>query len=140
MAGLKEVAFGVDDFQREIVLSPEESLKQILFNMFVMRPGQLPSQPRKGIDIRSYLYKTEDEIDTNELKQKILFNCSDLLTYLTLDDIVINVFDWQGQGVLFILLPLKRDNDEAILMTFQGDDKDNILFNFKVESMKILNT
>lgn len=140
MAAIREVAFGVDEFQKEKILSPQESLQQILYNIFVMRPGQLPSQPDKGINIRSYLYRLEDDIDTNDLKQKIFRNCSDLLTYLTLDDIVVNVMDWQGQGILLIILPIKLDDDEAIILTFNLDDKDNIVFQFKVESMKIINT
>lgn len=136
MAFLKEVAFGVDDFNKPKLLTPQESLAQILYNIFVMEEGTYPSLPHIGIGIRRYLYKYREDINITELKQKIFVNCTDLLPFVEFDDIDIIVTNYQNQGIMMIMIPLKI-TDETMLLAFSTDDKNEILFRFQVESIKL---
>lgn len=134
----KEVAFGVDEFNNPKVLSSKDSLVQVLYNIFVMEPHTMPSQPEKGIGIRRYLYKYREDIDTTELKKKIFVNCTDLLPFIEFDDIDVIITDYQGQGIMLIVIPLKI-TDESLLLAFSIDEKNQILFKFQVETLKVIN-
>lgn len=136
MAFPKEVGFGTDDKGKPLVLDAKKSLAQLIFNMFMLDPGTYPSQPEKGIGIRRWIYKTEDEMNLDELKRLIFSNCSDLINHLELDDVRVTFVEHQGQGILLIMIPLKID-DEALLIGFNGNDKNEIQYRFQVESMKL---
>lgn len=136
MAFPKEVGFGSDDMGRPKVLSQNASIAQIIYNIFLMEPGTYPSQPEKGIGIRRWLYKTEDEIDSTELKKRIFENCSDLISFLEFDDVEVIFTDIEGQGVLIVILPLKVTN-ESMLLAFSKGEENNVYFKFQVEALTI---
>ena len=67
MAEIKhELTFGIDNFGKQNMLSKSESVAQVLINLLFMRPGQMPSLPHLGINIKQYLYKFEEDIDVTE--------------------------------------------------------------------------
>ena len=95
----REVDFGTDDFNRPKVLSLKESYCRLLLNILILKPGNLPSLPHIGINIKQYLYKLESEIDIAELKDKIYEQCSELLPLIMSDEMRIFITKQENQDI-----------------------------------------
>ena len=124
-----EVDFGVDNFGDPKLLSPDDTIVQLLLNILFMRPGQLPSMPHIGIDIRSKLYSFVDELDTEELKQDIISQCRALMPYLNLDTLSVNVVDYNNDSVLVITFPTISQNSDVLVALKKSEDN-GIIFNY----------
>ncbi len=133
---IREVDFGVDNFQKPKVLSIKDSIAQLIMNMFLMRPGNMPSLPNVGVDIRKYLYKTENQLDLSELKKKIFDDCSQLLSFVSIGDIQTVIIQHEGQDLLLIHIPLigLDDGDESLIMGFQQEQNGSLRIKYQFES------
>lgn len=141
MVTIKEVGFGPNAFDEPTVYSPLESLGQIFYNIFVMRPGTLPSLPHIGIDIRQYLYKLEGTINYDELRNKVFNSCTELLNFINFGDIIIKEIDIKKVRTLVIIVNASIDDDSyALIMAMRQGTQNEVLFNFKAESLKIMNS
>ena len=136
-----EVDFGVNNFQQPKVLNARDSIAQIILNLFMMRPGSMPSLPDIGINIGSYLYMLEGDVDLEEIKTKIFSQCTDLLSFLSIGDIKIFFAPYQGQSMLVVILPIQGldDEEEMLLMGFTKDQNNGLLFNYQFEQGQIFN-
>jgi hypothetical protein len=137
-----ELDFGLDNFQKPKILNAKDSVAQIILNLFMMRPGSMPSMPHIGIDISSYLYMLEGDIDLEDLKTKIFSQCTDLLAFLSLGDIKIFFAPYNGQSVLVVALPIQgldEKQDEVLLLGFTKDQNNGLLFNYQFEQGQIFN-
>ncbi len=136
-----EVDFGVNNFQQPKVLNAKDSIAQIILNLFMMRPGSMPSLPDIGINIGSYLYMLEGDVDLEEIKTKIFSQCTDLLSFLSIGDIKIFFAPYQGQSMLVVVLPIQGldDDEQMLLMGFTKDQNNGLLFNYQFEQGQIFN-
>lgn len=142
MSGLSEVNFGFDNFQQPKTLSPRDSIAQVILNLFMMRPGNMPSNPDIGIDIRQYMYRLEGDIDVEELKEKIFTQCSELLAFVSIGEIQVLVTPHEGQSILLVILPLvgfDEEDDASLIMGFRNDANNEVLFNYQFEQGKFFN-
>lgn len=140
MVAIKEVGFGPNEFNEPTVYSPIESLGQIFYNIFVMRPGTLPSLPHIGIDIRSYLYKLAGTINYDELRQKVFDSCTQLLTFIKFGDILIKEVDIKNVRTLVIVVNATIEDDSyALIMAMRQGNQNDVLYSFKAESIKMVN-
>ena len=128
----KEVDFGLDNFQRQRVLSINQSIAQIIINLFFMRPGNIPSLPHIGINIKQYLYNLEYGIDVDGLKENIYKQCPALIPYLNMGEVKVFVADYKGQGILMVSIPILTDNT-TLLLGFTKNNSGDILFNYNIE-------
>lgn len=132
-----EVGFGKDNFGNPKQYNIRDSISLIILNILLMKPGNLPSMPHIGIDIKSYLYLNENQINAEELKQKIYEQCHEMFIYLVASDIKIYITNQQGSNILLIYLPIKINNkDDAILYSFQNDINGEIQYNYAFESLR----
>lgn len=140
--GIKEVDFGLDNFKDPKTLSIKDSIVQILLNLFLMRPGNLPSLPHIGINIREYLYTMDTGFDVEELKKKIYSQATEVLQYVSLGDVQIFSAPYQGEQVLVIMIPVSglSDEDETIVMAFMQDENSSELsYNYQFKDISIIN-
>jgi hypothetical protein len=128
----KEVDYGIDNFQQQKVLTSNESLVQVILNLFFMKPGNLPNLPYIGININSYLYKLEDQLDADELKKKIFDQCSELISYINIGEIKIFISEYKNQSILLIYLPVLGSS--ALLLGFTKTTSGEVLFNYDYEN------
>ena len=130
-----EIDFGLDNFGKQKLLSQSETIAQLILNILLMRPGQMPSMPHIGIDIRKYLYKFEEDIDSEALKREINYQCSILIPYLDLSGLKLMVVDYHGEGVLMIIIPISiTGSEETLLIGFKKDNANGeIVFNYQFE-------
>jgi hypothetical protein len=107
MAILPELALNLNNFQQQKILSINDSVAQILINLFLMRPGNLPSLPHIGINLPDYLYRTAGEINVDELKNTIATQCNELLNGVVTGEIdVIFLPDYKGQPMLIVAVEI----------------------------------
>jgi len=107
----QDVDFYMDEFGKPTTYSEKDSIAKMILNLLLLKPGNLPSEPFMGVDIRKYLYMREDEIDVNELKNSIYNSCHSLLPYI-MGDIKIYLKDADtddGRKVLILYFPLTID-------------------------------
>jgi hypothetical protein len=130
-----EIGFKLNEFQQQEILSINESIAQIIINMFLMRQGNLPGLPHIGLNIRDYLNRHEDEIDAEDLKAKIMSQCHELIPGLITNNInVYTSLDNNNRTVLIISIGL-TDKSENDLVYFgfrkDADGRINYLFEFE---------
>jgi hypothetical protein len=78
------------------------------------------------------MYKFEEDIDAEDLKEKIYTQCSELIPYLSLGDIKVFVANYKGQGILMISVPIVAG--DTIVYAFSKDSAGNVLFNYDFET------
>lgn len=128
----KELQFGLDNFSRQKVLTEKDSIAQALLNLLFMRPGQMPSLPHIGINVRKYLYQFEDEINVGELKEDIAYQCSELLPYLDMSNLQLFIVPYRGVDILMLMVPILVEGDTPTLVIgMQRGDNGNVVFNYQ---------
>lgn len=129
----KEMDFDIDNFGRQKYLTSIESIGNIILNLFFMRPGSYPSMPDLGLNIRSMLYGLSDEIDVDEIKNKLQTQCTELLPHLVLGEVRVFVKELNGHDVLMITIQVETDGTaETLIYGFTKDNKTGeTLYNFE---------
>lgn len=134
-----DVAFGLDDFGKPLLKSEAALMKNVILFVLFSRPGQYPSLPNIGLDIQSLLYSFYDEIDNNDLKAKIIAQCTALGTYFDSNNIIVRKIIYRNKPSLMIhiegtdtTLPtgytVKSDTEKyQIGITF--DELDQMIYN-----------
>lgn len=137
---IREITFELNNFREAKVLSYKDTVAQSIINLFFMRPGNIPSLPHVGLDITSYLYKLEDEIDEEEFKQKIYTQCSALSSYITIEEVQMAMIPYEGyDDVLLIILPVNiTGEDELLVIGFAKDFGGQVLSNYQFQDREIL--
>ena len=141
MAIKSELEFGLDNFGKQKKMSEKDTITQMLINLFLLRPGQLPSLPHIGIDIRQYLYQFEDEVNAEEIREKIVYQCMSLTPYIYLDSIQVAFIPYEHESLMYIIVPLRTtvDNGGTIIYGFKKQKKSNIVtFNYKVTDEQLM--
>lgn len=135
---IREVGFDLDEYGEGRVLTPAESLGQLLYNIFITVPGSIPSEPQRGIDIKKYMYRPKGTIDETDLRDKVFLNCHPLFEFLTPDDIRIVETEVRGQTVLQIFIQVYIDgNLHQLMMSFgKKVDRRDVYYRFYDEVMK----
>lgn len=140
MAGFKpEVGFGLDNFQKPKVLSLKDSIAQIISNLFFMRPGNLPSLPHIGINIREYLYQLDGDLDVEGLKEKIYSQCAELISVISIGEIKIFIAPYNGMDILMIIIPIIGLGEEQNLVLAFAENNNELLFNYQFTNETLFN-
>lgn len=130
----KEIDFGLNNFGEQKTLDSAESLAQSILNLFLMRPGSIPSMPHIGINIKQYLYKLDDTFDVDEIKDKIYNQCPELIPYILIGEVKIFLGNHENQAVLIISVPIETSSmKKTILYGFGKDSSGNMIFNFQFD-------
>ena len=86
------------------------------------------------MNIQQYLYKFEDEINTDDLKNQLALQCSDFLPEIDNGDFDVYKTVHNGRILLIFKLPLIDDiNDRDVAIGVTTNTKGEIVYNF-VES------
>lgn len=131
---INEVTFGVNNFGIPKVLSSKESIAQLFKNILFLVPGQLPSMPHIGINIRKYLTAHVEDEDLSMLKEDIAYQCSDLVPYLDLSGMVITPINYNNRSTIFIMVPVNiNDSQDDLIMGISKSDDGRVVFNYKFD-------
>lgn len=97
-----DAAFGVDAFGKPRIISEAELIKNVVMFVLFAKPGQYPSIPTIGLDIQTLLYSFYDEIDNDDLRDKIISQCGALNVYFTRGNITVRKLIYRGKPSLMI--------------------------------------
>lgn len=133
----RDVGFDKDDFQKHRIYNETESLVNYILNILLLKPGNMPSMPSLGVDIKSFVASDMGALDTETLKSLIISNCGDLLPYLSADEVFVGVVpDNKGVPFLIIKIPIKtKENtpDIGVYYGFYRNELNELKFNFTID-------
>ena len=131
-----EVTFGLDNFGKQKTLSLSETIGQLVLDILLLKPGQLPSLPHIGMNIKQYIYKFQEDIDPEYIKSQLQTQCRDLSMYIDTQSFQIVVFPLDTESILFISVKLTSIVDEVpkdLLIGFKKvKNSEKVTFNYKI--------
>ena len=107
-----DATFDLNKFSAPKLISTDELAKNIIFFILFSKPGTYPSLPMIGMDIEKYLYSFYDEINVDEIKSKLIEQCSFLEQYFSSNNISITKSIKDNKPSLDIQInysPMKED-------------------------------
>lgn len=129
-----EVQFGLNNFKEPITLTESESIGQLFKNLLLMRPGQLPSMPHLGIDIKQYLYAFEEELDTEAIKEEISKQAASIMPYVNTDSLEFTTVTIKGTTVFVLMLPINiQNNTKTMVLGMRKNSNNAVVIDYKFE-------
>lgn len=97
-----DAGFELNEFNQPKLKSEVELIRDVLLFVLFSTPGQYPSLPNIGLNIKPTLYTFYDELDVEELKGQIMEQCEALGYYFKNGTIFINKTIYNNQPSLLI--------------------------------------
>lgn len=101
--------FSVNDFNKPKMLSTLETYVYNIMMLLFGEPGFYPSIPSIGMNIKQYLYKFEDDINTIEIKSELARQCREFLPEIVSGDLDVTVKTLNDRPILIFQLPIIDD-------------------------------
>ena len=135
-----EVSFSFNKYKQPELLNLRQSVANIICNALFMVPGNIPSMPNAGVDIRQYFYQEESSISSEKIKYDLMNSCG----YLPGGASITNV-DYSTQTatdgltvfLLIIRISFPGEGDTALGVALQQDSKQSDYINFNFEYVDI---
>lgn len=125
--------FGVDSYNRTKVLNESQTVAYNVLTLLLGKPGFYPSIPSLGMDITKYLYRFEDEIDVDTIKDELVSQCKDFSVQVANDDFtVIKTTYGDNQPLLVFIIPaiIANKENQLVLGVTYSNENQQIKFNF----------
>ncbi len=97
-----DTTFELDEFARPRLRGEGELLKNTILFILFTKPGQYPSIPFVGLDIKNLLYSFYDDINSNDLAAEIRKQCVALGRYFDNGTINIRKIRYRNKPSLMI--------------------------------------
>lgn len=137
----REVDFGLNNFGKQNILSQSESMAQLIINLLLMKPGQMPSMPHMGINIKKWLYEFEDDLNTLILQREIEEQCSIMVPYINTENMVVTFMKRLPEPVLLIIIPfdiMEDGKDLVIGFKKSTNNLGKVTFNYEFQDRDLL--
>lgn len=130
---LREVEFGLDDFQNPKRINDEEALCRTILMILFGRPGCFPSLPEIGMNISQYFYRFVDEIDVNDIKVKLAYQCSIINELIEEGTLNVEMTEYDGRMALTITIPtLRNDNTKVLVIGVTTNYDGSVVYNYDI--------
>lgn len=138
-----DLSFEMNEFQEQRICSDLETLKNVLLFIIFTKPGQYPSIPQIGLNIKDELYTNYDEFDVNNFRTQLIEQCALLDAYITDGTISIKKVMYRNTPSLIIRLegtanlpsaykvPKASNTKYYIGLTY--DDMKNMIYNVNAQ-------
>lgn len=130
--------FGVDDFNNPKLLGEAETIKNNILTLLFMKKGSYPSIPELGIGIQDTLYQFFDDIDTDQLTQRIASQCTEFIPSVNAGSLKVKkTFQKTSAGntpVLLIVVPTtveKTDRSLVVALTTTANGDVSVATDYK---------
>ena len=136
---INEMDFKLDNFENQKIYTGALAIAHKIKNLFFLRPGDMPSLPKAGINIQSYRFKFIDTLLSGQLREDISDQISTYITDVPAENVAITVIQKDGDYILIIGIVLYQSNTE-IVYGLQQRKGELVNFNFKIydnEKVKI---
>lgn len=131
MATLIEPLFGEDSFRKPKLLKDSEVMVNAILMVLFGKPGFFPSIPELGMYIQQYRYVNLDQVDTDQMKVQLAYQCG-----LLKDDIISGDIDIQkvmlgnGNIALGIKIPITENHVKSSVLIGVQYKEDGIAYNY----------
>lgn len=130
-----DTTFELNEFSQPRLRSEIEVIKNTILFVLFAQPGQYPSLPFIGLDIKTMLYSFYDEFSVNDLKDKIIEQCKALGACFDANIISIEKKRYKNEPSLFIYIEGK-DSYPSGYMRDTIDDVDRYKIGITYDQFK----
>lgn len=124
-------AFGVNSFNTPKYLSESETVAMNILMILYGKPGFYPSIPVIGMNIRSLLYQSLDDIDTDVLKTQLVQNCGAFITQVRDGTFDVKKAVYQNRPLLVFIIPvIVKQVSQRIAIGITTNEKGESIYNF----------
>lgn len=134
MAGTRDPVYGLDNFEKTKILSESQTIVNNFLILLYGKPGFYPSVPLLGLDIQQYLYNFTDDIDTDQIKAAVAYQCPRFVKHVqdgTFD--VVKTFYKDQPMLIFVLPAIVAEKEKRIIVGVSVNLKGEMIFNFNIE-------
>lgn len=131
--------FAINSYNKPKNLSPMETTVANILTLLFGVPGFYPSIPSLGMNIKQYLYQFEEDLDADEIEQKLGEQCEDFIDEINSNEIEVQVANYKGNPYLLFTLPVITDNKTySIVLGVTTNEHGEIIYNFVENSIQII--
>jgi hypothetical protein len=121
-----DCTFELDTFGKPRLCSTTETLKNVVLYILFSKPGQYPSIPHLGMDIRSLLYNYYDDLSETELEDRLVQQCSALYPYVQTGNIRVRKMIYRNMPSIIVYVSTD-ENDSVVNGQVSRNRKNNSL-------------
>lgn len=138
MPGTKGAVFGFDKYHEPALLSRKDTIAHAILDACFMVPGNLPTLPHIGVNIRQYFYKEQSAISTEKIKADLEQCCGQSICGATIESVDFSTQKIANNEYIFLLILVIRfsPTDKELLGITMKQTQDNYVnFNFEYVPM-----
>lgn len=122
--------FGVNEFNKSLVLSEAETIKNNILTLLFMRKGSYPSLPNLGIGLQDYLYAFFDDIDTDRIRGDIAAQCEEFIPSVQSGELQVKKTYLKDTPVLLVVIPTTiTESKSSLVLSIMADKSGTIHHN-----------
>lgn len=133
-SGEHEATFEFNKYGEPKLLDLKESIAQEIVNALFMVPGNLPSLPHVGVNLKQYLYKPENEVAGADIERKLKEACGVMISGVVINSVDVSIQKTtKGDSVFLILVRMifpNHINTETVMGVSVVHTKNIVKFNF----------
>ena len=131
-----EISMSLNEFQEQKYLDINNSIAQVILNILLLKPGNLPGLPHIGVNIKSYLHRVDTEWDPEDLKALIMAQCSELISGLITNNIdIFYTSDNNNRPILIVSVGLNDlSNNNLINFGFMKNSDGSVSYLYDFEN------
>ena len=132
-----EVTFSFNKYKKPELLNLRKSVAEIIYNALIMVPGNIPSMPEAGCNIRQYFYQEDSAVSGDKIKFDLINTCGYLPGGATITNVDCSTqTDTDGVTVFLLIIKISfpsEDGDTALGIILKEDSKQNDKINFNFD-------
>lgn len=129
----QDVQFGFDKYQRAATTDRKTTIANAIVNACFMVPGNNPSMPTIGVNIRQYFYKEASAISSDKIRQDLEVACGTTIcgaTITSVDFSTQRIADGDFIFLLIVMIRFSPTDEELLGITMKQDAEKYVKFNF----------
>ena len=133
MANEQDITFGVNKYGEPDLLNLKNSVAQQIINALFMIPGNLPSLPHIGVNIKKYFYRTDTEFVSSEIEGKLKEACGSIISGVVINSVNFTIIPTSSGDSIFLLVVnvlLPNETKPSVLGISMKEEKQLVKFNF----------
>ena len=138
MAGQHDTLFELDRYNQAKMTDRKTAIANAIVNACFMVPGNLPSSPTTGVNIRQYFYKEETAISADKIRADLETACGKLILGAVLGNVDFSVQKTTTGDTVFLLIvriKFSATEEELLGITMKETSNNYVKFNFDYINM-----